>query len=318
MDLFTGIGHDHDHQLDANGAYEWWYVDALSPDGEWGVVVILFRGMPMSPSYLEAIEAERGRPTDHCGYAVSVYHRTRRVAFAFREIDAKHFAAPDLVFEVDSTHPDLPQSIHVRVEVGESPLQDTGSASGDHGWVLVAPRVEASVSLSLAEHGIEMVRTAWSGLAYRDHNYGSRPLHGDFGDWYWGRVHAADRTLVYLATPNAASPILFCGEVGEGASVLLPWTDVRMETDRMRPSMMGLITGRRITLTGTDPRGHEARLICHNRHVVEDGPFYQRYLSDWSLDGIDLGRGTSEYMLASRLGAAWIRPFLRLPLFRHG
>ena len=318
MDLLTGSGHDHDHQLDANGAYEWWYVDALSPDGEWGVVVILFRGMPMSPTYLQEIDNQTGRPADHCGYAVSVYHRTSRVGFAFREVDASTFSAPGQVFEVDTAHPAVPQSIHVRVEVDSSPLQDTGTASGDHGWVLVAPRVRSSVSLSLAENGVTMVKAAWEGLAYRDHNYGTRPLQADFGDWFWGRVHTDDRTLVYLAAPDAARPFLLCGEVVDDGSSVAPWSDVQIRVEQVRPSIMGLMAGRRITLTGTDPRGRTARLHCHNRHVVEDGPFYQRYLSEWSLDGADLGRGTSEYMLASRLGARWIRPFLRLPFFRHG
>ena len=213
MDLYTGTGHDHDHQLDANGAYEWWYVDALSADGEWGVVV-----------------------ADHCGYAVSVYHRTDRVAFAFREVDANEFVVPDTVFEVDTTHPDLPQSIHVRIEVGDSPLQDAGSPTGDHGWVLVAPRAEASVSLSLAENGVVMVKAGWSGLAYRDHNFGSRPLHDDFGDWFWGRVHAPDRTLVFLATPDAASPVIYCGEVGEDRHSLRGRTSGSRSTACAHPS----------------------------------------------------------------------------------
>ena len=54
MDVTFGPLHDHCRFLDASGAYEWWYIDALSPDGEWGAVVIIFRGMPMSPDYLKA------------------------------------------------------------------------------------------------------------------------------------------------------------------------------------------------------------------------------------------------------------------------
>jgi len=318
MDLFSGTAHDHDHQLDGNGAYEWWYVDALSPDGEWGVVVILFRGMPMSPAYLDDIDLGKGAPLDHCGYAVSVYHRTKRVAFAFREIPASDLHVPDHVFDVDTTLVDVPTSIRVRVEIQGTALTDSGSSTSDHGWVLVAPRVKARVELALAENGITMAAASWKGLAYRDHNFGPRPLHADFKDWLWGRVHAEDRTFVYLATPQAATPFQFCGEIREGATELLPWTDLRIETDHHRPTIMGLVAPRRVTVVGTDPNGHQARLICQNRYVVEDGPFYQRYLSEWSLDGIPVGRGTSEYMNAARLGDRWIRPFLRLPFFRHG
>ena len=222
MDLLTGTAHDHNHFLNGNGAYEWWYVDALSPDGDWGVVVILFRGMPMSPSYLDAIDAGKGAPAEHCGYAVSVYHRTERVAFAFREIPSDAFRVPESVVDLDTVHPEVPTSIRVRVQIAGAPLQDSGVAAGEHGWVLVAPRADATVEIALAEHGVTMAHASWSGLAYRDHNYGARPLPADFGDWLWGRVHAEDRTLVYLSVPDAASPFTFCGEIMEGASALQP------------------------------------------------------------------------------------------------
>jgi len=46
--------------------------------------------------------------------------------------------------------------------------------------------------------------------------------------------------------------------------------------------------------------------------VVENGPFYQRYYSDWIVNGVHIkDRGMSEYMDCARYQRAWIRPFLR-------
>jgi carotenoid 1,2-hydratase len=330
MQLLTGPSHDVSHHLEASGAYEWWYVDALETPTDdalspsWGVVVILFRGMPMSPAYLQEQRSPQGSfPGQHCGMAVSIYYGARRVAFAFREIPEEQFTIPAHEFVVDTTHPEVSQALRVRVTLPESPLQnsdsdsDSDSETDAHGWVLVAPRVQASVHVEIAEDGIVMTSASWNGLAYRDHNFGNRPLQADFHDWYWGRVHADDRTLVFLAAPDARTPFVAAGEVSADGRQWRPWTNVRFHAEQTRMSMMGLVSGRRSRLVGTDADGRERVLICSHRWVVENGPFYQRYISEWSLDGRGLGRGTSEYMNAARLGSAWTWPFLRLPFFRQ-
>jgi len=318
MDLLFGPDHDIDHHHTAHGAYEWWYVDALSPDGEWGVVVIQFRGMPMSPAYLQAQRRGSASPDDHCGYAVSVYHHGRRIAFAFREIAGSAFRVPVHTFEVETRHPDQADSLSVRVTTQPSPLHSKGSYDADHAWVLVAPRVQATVELSLREHGVELATAQWSGLAYRDHNTGRRPLQADFGDWYWGRVHGPDATVVFLITPDAAEPFQFCGTVRQGADHVDAWTDLQVDLQRHRPTMMGLWAARTIVVRGRTADGTVHEAICHQQRIVENGPFYQRYLSHWTLDGVPQGQGTSEYMRADRLGRSWLQPFLRLPFFRHG
>lgn len=338
MQFYTGPSHDVSHHLEASGAYEWWYVDALEPSADstgrpaWGVVVILFRGMPMSPAYLAQQRRSQDRtqgstqgsqPRHHCGMAVSIYYGTRRVAFAFREIPEEQFCVPRTEFAVDTAHPEVPQALRVRVVMDESPFPDSPGAFQEdapidaHAWVLVAPRVRASVQLEIEEYGVVMASASWTGLAYRDHNLGVRPLQADFRDWYWGRVHADDRTFVFLATPDARTPFIAAGEVSSDGRQWLPWQDVRFEAEKVRISMMGLRSGRRSRLVGTDRAGVERVLVCSHRWVVENGPFYQRYLSEWSLDGRGLGRGTSEYMNASRLGHPWTWPFLRLPFFRQ-
>ena len=54
------------------GGYAWWYVDAFSDDGRFGLTIIAFVGSVFSPYY-----AWRGRrdPLDHCAINVALYGR---------------------------------------------------------------------------------------------------------------------------------------------------------------------------------------------------------------------------------------------------
>lgn len=83
---------------------------------------------------------------------------------------------------------------------------------------------------------------------------------------------------------------------------------------------MGLLMHRRVVIQGVDATGVNRTVVCNNSVVCEDGPFYQRYISEWTDGGEHLGHGMSEYMDVQRLRATWIRPFLRLPwsVEQHG
>jgi carotenoid 1,2-hydratase len=333
MQLLTGKRHDVCHGLRGPGAYEWWYADALSDDGEWGVVLILFRGMPMSPTYLANPTKPEG------GYALSVYHRGVRIGFAFGSEDATNGVVNEDRCDVElgphharslaPTDGAYSMAIHApgdgrwRAVHAEIVMHDGWAApsdeafTADHGWVLAAPRGKASVRIRLGEGERTIVDHRFSAWAYHDHNMGVRAMAADFRDWYWGRVHAEDRSFVYLATPRATVPFHWVGEV-DTDGVVHAWRDVAIRYERPFVSFMGLFHHRRIILYGVDRHGARRTLECLNERACEDGPFYQRYVSRWSVDGVSVGAGMSEYMDVRRLSAPWIRPFLRLPFVRHG
>ncbi|MBK6290231.1 MAG: hypothetical protein IPF59_00535 [Ignavibacteria bacterium] len=320
MQLLTGYPHDSCHHLNGPGAYEWWYVDALSADAEWGVVMIVFRGMPMSPNYLDDPNDLTG------GYSLSVYHRGVRVAFAFagEPLDdpsgKSEFTKLDEgrhVCRIDATMPGIKRSARVEVVLsGEGAAPSKEEFTADHGWVLAAPRSPCTVHIELAEGGRTTVDETFETLAYHDHNMGRRAMSDDFREWFWGRVHASDRTYVYLATPNATTPFSWVGEVDD-RGLVTPWTDVDFTYEYPWLSFMGLSLHRRVMIHGLGADGVRRLLICDNVRACENGPFYQRYISRWTLNGVDIGSGTSEFMHVRRLRARWIRPFLRLPWIFH-
>lgn len=331
MQLLTGPDHDRCHALDGAGAYEWWYTDALTPDGEWGVVAILFRGMPMSPGYI-------ARPSHLAGgYAVSVYHRGTRIAFAFGDVplDACAFAhdradvrVGDAVLHLDSdgtmhvaigrTGRGIERSVHVALRVARAvtPTSDAPFTQ-DHGWVLARPRAAAELTIALGEGAHEpQCRYQGSAVAYHDHNMGVRAMSADFGDWYWGRVHGPSSSVVFLTTPGSTHATTHIVDVASDGAVE-PWRSSSVRFARRSVNFMGLLMYREVILEGVDARGKERQVICSNDVVCEDGPFYQRYISNWTDGGVSIGYGMSEYMNAKRLQASWIRPFLRLPWVDH-
>lgn len=331
MQVLGGHSFDHAHLLSTSGAYEWWYVDAQSADGEWGIVVIVFRGMPMSPDYLAALStSSEVDPTDHCGYAVSVYHRGARIATAFHGVPAQEcaFSVTDCDVQAATVSirrtSDGAYSVHAITRVREVPhdveitatLVPTSHPAGiasdpePHAWIVAAPRCTAHVDVMLRESGAVRTHVQWSGMGYHDHNVGVRPMQADHGDWYWGRVHDADRTIVYLATPGAQQPSMWLGVADANG---LHWCDnVSFERHQRRISFMGLRYHRSIHCRGTLPSGGSLDVVCVNTNVVENGPFYQRYASDWTVNGTpSKQQGMSEYMDCARYRRAWIRPFLR-------
>lgn len=334
MQLLTGPDHDRCHTLNGEGAYEWWYTDALTADAEWGVVAILFRGMPMSPAYLSNPGSMAG------GFAVSVYHRGTRIAFAFGDVprDACVFSTEcadvrvgDATLQIDPsgvmhvnigrTGSTIERSVHVSIAMDSTPTPSSNEAfDADHGWVLARPRAEASLRIELGE-GSRAPSCVFEGLAmaYHDHNMGVRSMSADFGDWYWGRVHGPQRSFVYLTTPGSPLATAHAADI-TADGVVLPWSQATFHTERYRINFMGLRMHRRVVIEGRDADGVQRTVVCNNTVVCEDGPFYQRYISKWTDGGTEIGYGMSEYMDVQRLRAVWIRPFLRLPWthLQHG
>lgn len=327
MQVLQGLANDAAHMLDGKGAYEWWYVDALSADGEWGVVGILFKGMPMSPTYLRDPSLMRA------GCAVSVYYRGVRIAFSFTEQDLD-----TAVFDTDTVNVAMGQcgvsidatgrftfgasvpcdndgrAIDVRI-IGTAQQKDAipGMLVGMHAWVLAQPRMPASIHVRICEAGNTVVEHRFDALAYHDHNMGRRAMHNDFADWYWGRAHFEGKTVVYLSTPRSADAVSIVADVGYDGSISM-WENIRMRYSAIQPTSLGLVCGRNIIISGESALHGHTEIVCRNSTACEDSPFYQRYISEWTLNNQERALGMSEYMNVSRLASRWIRPFLSLPL----
>ncbi len=221
-----GVGADggprFDRAVPLNG-YVWWYVDALSEDGQHGITLIAFLGSVFSPYYAfrRRSLARRGGamadPLAHAALNVALYGRPSRWAMTERgrasvRRDASTLAigpsslrwdGTTLVIGISETGVPLPRPIRGEVRVTPGALTGFSATlddAGRHRWRPMAPRAQVEVML-------DQPSLRWSGTGYLDSNDGDEPLEAGFRRWDWSRaVLAGDETaILYDTFPRAGA-----------------------------------------------------------------------------------------------------------------
>ncbi len=192
--------------------YVWWYIDALSEDGRYGLTIIAFIGSVFSPYYAWARKraAPHGAtPYEHCAINVALYdglsmdgsrgggrHGHR---WAMTERTWRHVSAADETFQVgpsaltwdgesltikiDEISLPIPAKLRGRVVVKPLGIWHDSfqlDALGQHFWRPIAPIASVTVEM-------DAPKIAWRGTAYVDSNFGTAPLESGFERWDWSR-----------------------------------------------------------------------------------------------------------------------------------
>ena len=196
----------------APGGYVWWYLDAFSDDGHYGLTIILFIGSVFSPYYALARRRGAAEPRNHVAVNVALYGRShRRWAMTERARPALSQSADSLqigpslarwendalIVELDEVAVPIPRRIKGRIRL--TPKAVTEHCFGldralRHQWWPIAPT--ARVEVSLEQPGLR-----WSGDGYLDSNEGSEPLEAGFRRWNWSRAHLSDGSAALLYEP---------------------------------------------------------------------------------------------------------------------
>ena len=298
----------------APDGYVWWYVDALSDDGQHGLTLIAMLGTVFSPYYAWARRRGPADPLQHCALNAALYGATgRRWAMTERDAGAVERTARRLrigpsavgwdgrllIIDIDERTAPLPRALRgqVRVEVPALAQGDAIAldAAGRHHWRPIAPVARVSVEMQAPE-------LRWSGAAYVDSNWGSRPLEADFAGWTWARAaHAAGTTVTYDVAPLQGTP----------RSIALRFDAQGVRTEFTPPPLAAL----RRSGWGVPRR---TRCDAGARPVVvetlEDGPFYARSLIDTRHAGEPL-REIHESLSLTRFASRWVQVLLpvRMP-----
>jgi carotenoid 1,2-hydratase len=189
------------------GGYAWWYVDAISDDGQHGLTIIAFLGSVFSPYYKRS---GRGDPLDHACLNIALYGPQHRWVMTERDrsavtrdagtlaIGPSNVRWEDGALTIDIVEGDTrlfvpwQRKVTGRVRVIPEMLNRTAFALDpreQHIWHCLAPcaRIE-----------VEMTAPAlrWQGRAYLDHNRGAEPLETGFNTWHWSRAHLKEGALV--------------------------------------------------------------------------------------------------------------------------
>lgn len=260
------------------GGYSWWYVDALSDDGRYGLTVIGFVGSVFSPYYAWQRARGRGDAEDHCALNVVLYGRSmnrwamtergrgsvrrapRRLSIGPSEIRR---TATGLTVHVDELAVPIPRRLHGRVDVNFGCTFDRAfelDARGRHRWQPIAPMARVEVVF-------DRPSLHWHGAAYVDSNWGDEPLEHAFSNWQWSRTSSsASGTSVYYDVRRSDGSSHFIGaRFGPDGGI------EALE----RPRWAGLgTTGWRIGRFLRAERPNMPRDVT----TLEDTPFYARTL----------------------------------------
>ena len=316
VSAFGGRNRDGTPRFDqavSSGGYLWWYVDALSDDGQYGLSLIAFVGSVFSPYYASAIKKGlQPLPDHHCALNVALYTPKGKLwSMTERPSSSVHRDACEFIIGPSSLHWDgqalhididewtvpLPRKIRGRVSVYPDQLFDFSTpldAKHRHHWGPIAPRAKVRVALSHPDQ-------SWSGHAYLDSNEGIEPIAQSFTEWDWSRSPMSD----------GSTSVLYDCQFLEGEDRLLA----------LRFLNNGSIEHFEAPLRQKMPKTGwrlERRLRSDQpvrvAQQLEDTPFYQRALVHHDLMG-ERCVGFHETLNAKRFDAPWVQSLLpwRMP-----
>jgi carotenoid 1,2-hydratase len=197
-----------DFSLDiAKDGYAWWYVDAMSHDGRYGLTIIAFIGSVFSPYYKWARRKQPANPFNHCAINVALYGprgrwaMTERGANSLQRSDKVFSVGPshmrwdkgELIIDICETSAPIPLPVRGEVRLRPRAVFDQSFAldpKGQHHWQPIAPL--ADVSVEMTHPGL-----SWQGTGYFDHNHGHEPLEAAFTQWDWSRAHHGADTVIH-------------------------------------------------------------------------------------------------------------------------
>jgi carotenoid 1,2-hydratase len=291
-----------------HGGYVWWYVDALSDDGDHGITLIAFLGSVFSPYYAWSRRRGRGDPLRHCALNVALYGKRRRWAMTERRANAVQRGAdflaigpsalewdgPALTIRINEIAVPVPRRLRGTLRLRPSALETTThilDTAGRHRWQPIAPCARVEVTM-------DTPNLSWSGEAYFDTNAGDRPLEADFIRWDWSRARLSGGTAILYQVVRRDGPLTLAMRYNDAGGVIdfEPPPTITLPSTRWR-------VPRRIS--ATTPSIAE---------TLEDTPFYARSVVAATLLGQPV-TAMHESLAMNRFTSPWVQAMLpfRMP-----
>jgi carotenoid 1,2-hydratase len=297
----------------SRGGYAWWYIDALSADGRYGLTVIAFVGSVFSPYYAFSRKHGSGDPLNHCALNIAFYSENRKCwAMTERGSGQLHrtsnsltigpsnvdWNGDSLTIDIREVTAPVPSRLRGVIRIYPKALSTeafTIDGSGRHRWRPFAPC--AHVEVSMSEPTLR-----WHGSGYVDSNNGDEPLEDAFHSWTWSRAELRRGTValydvVRLGGQRAKLALLFnpSGQVEEFES----------------PTQLDLpSTGWNIARQTRADDASRVRIL----KSLESGPFYARSLISTSLLN-QQAFAIHESLSLDRFRSPWVQALLpfRMP-----
>ena len=301
------------------GAYEWWYFDALSDDGEWVLSCIWFLGNPFSPYYRQSSLGQPPSPFEKNALFFALYRFGKLYAYHFTRFPLPEVTAEEalpLCLRFGPNRLSAAGSGQWRLEIDDQnangrhlaaaltftspPLvsaafQETALDS-EHSWLPAAPYCRVSGQIELRElhnPGSETIRI--NGTGYHDHNWGRLPFDAAIRDWYWARaaLHGERSIILYHVRPHRGPAVshLLLFERGH-----LLRHDAQAKVRLSRPVLNGFGTQYSSRLTAG---GAGLEVVFDFGTRLDSAPFYVRVLCGAEVRAggqAESGQGIGEYL----------------------
>ncbi len=308
------------------GAYEWWYFDALSADGKTGIVVIFYEGNPFSRRYINDQKRNNGSGANEFpAVSISVYKNDKPIYYSFTE-----FAGDKAIFKANRPYVQigqhrmegsaknneiiynlklqekLPSDISIDGELRyKSPeyskylLNNHSQKDISHRWNLVQIRADVEGSVRCHFPKKQTIDITFKGNGYHDHNIGFEPMKKSFKEWYWGRFHFEDSTLIYYLLKKKL-PKQYAWLIDNKSGEILSSFGSIKQKESSR-NLFGLYSARKLLL-----KNKRTEVLIQQRKLLDNGPFYQRFCSDVFMktgrqNRVETGSGFTEYLSPPRI-----------------
>jgi len=334
MKIISDFSKDTQTQKPKPGSYEWWYFDAMEING-YSFVIIFYEGNPFSRRYIRSIESgEKNIAKFYPAISISVYKQDEPIFYSLREfhkdeagfrVDAPSGKVGNNFFEGKNTGSEinyhimlnqfLPNGDAIKANLtfrsekidGLQLIDDENDPdSSQHTWNLVQPKckVEGNIEIS----GYKPEKIEFEGTGYHDHNIGFEPMKDSFTEWYWGRYHTKNETILYYLMNKSGTWDKKAWMISDDGNVL-PLNE-HPELENKGFNSFGLKTARTIDFAGKD-----TEVFIQKDKLLDDGPFYQRWKGKLILNknGVLVqAEGISEYIYPSRIYQKMFWPLVNM------
>lgn len=310
------------------GAYEWWYFDALSHDGQYALTCIWFLGNPFSPYYRLAAHSQAADPISHNALFFALYRKGRLYAYHFTRFPADEVAAGEslpLDLKIGPNRLAMARAgcwtLSVRDENANGRRLDAAltftappvipaeaaSAAIDtsHSWLPSAPHCRVSGRMILREpHNPGAEEIAFAGTGYHDHNWGRLPFAAEIRDWHWARAALEGERaaiLYHVRRHRKERPVSHFLLFEQGQ---LTWHDPKpkVHLSRLRINGFGMVYATRLAVQSGAFKAHFEMGMR-----LDSAPFYVRTLCTATLvhEGrAETGQGIGEYLRPQTMSGA--------------
>ncbi len=306
------------------GAFCWWYADLTDAEGS-GCVVVWSFGLPFLPGSRKCTLAlsrpavhfalyEKGRPSIYLLQEYAAHDASIDMQTGCGHIGDSHFSLiqsrgeTHLLIELNQPVPHSQHRLNATLEVrGPAVNLATSEETIPHVWMPQSTSAQGSLSWSFGDKVGNL-----TGRAYVDANLSEQALHEQpIESWRWGRVSFADRCVTYydiLGTDKSRTHM-----VAVQTQDSFELANARLGFESVQTGRYGLTSPRKVRIELADEQ-----IEVDLTHVVDDGPFYQRFLLEGRSsrtsdeDPVQTGHGIAEVVVPRKIDLPWQRPFVRM------